>query len=236
MAAAHPAYKRFLVILVLGMGIGMGLVACGGDEDPPSAAEDKARAEKVVLTDADVPGLTKDPADDDTDTETDPSDEAFEKCLDNNVLLTDLGEDERGAEASFSDEDEEVTRSSVVTFAETKKEAEEAFDAVSKDSFAGCLEDAFKTGLQEEIGSDATVGDVAVSKLPDEDLGDEHVAYRAAVDLSAAGQSFELSFDFVFVRVDRGLAGLFAFDVEEAFAAGERTRLTKILADRLEDA
>lgn len=236
MAAAHPAYKRFLVILVLGLGLGTGLVACGDDE-PPSAADDKARAEKVVFTEADLPGLTKDDDDDeDTETETDPSDEAFEKCLNNNVLLTDLGEDERGAEASFSDEDEEVTRSSVVTFAETKKEAEEAFDAVSQDSFAGCLEDAFKTGLQEEIGSNGTVADVSVAELPDEDLGDENVGYRATVDLSAAGQSFELSFDFVFVRVDRGLAGLFAFDVGEEFAAGERTRLTKILADRLEDA
>jgi hypothetical protein len=230
--SASQGYRRILAIVVFGMA----LAACGDGEKLPTAQEDKARAERIVLTEADVPGLTKEPADDSSDTSTDPSDVAFEACLHNNPLLTTLGESERGADATFSDDDESVTRSSAVTFAESEKDAKAAFAELTSDSFAGCLEGTFKSGLQAEIGSDADVSGLKVAAVPVADVGDEAVAYRADVDLEAAGQSFPLSFDFVFIRADRGIVGLFAFDAAKPLDDAERARLAKILGDRLQDA
>ena len=59
----------------------------GGGGDVPGTQEDKARAERIVLTEADLPGLARQD-DDEADDESDP----FRKCLNDNQVLVDLGE------------------------------------------------------------------------------------------------------------------------------------------------
>ncbi len=75
-----------------------------------------------------------------------------------------------------------------------------------------------------------------MTTLPDEDLGDESVGYRATLDLvGGGGESASFAFDYVFLRVDRAIAALFSFDIDDTLDAGDRSRLAGILVDRMED-
>ena len=67
--------------------------------------------------------------------------------------------------------------------------------------------------------------EVTLSKLPDDDQGDESVGYRAAIDLGPAGRTVTLSMDFAFLRVDRTLGTLAAFDFQDGVDDDERSRL-----------
>ncbi len=224
------------LVLILALGVGLGLAGCSSDDEKVATPQqDKAAAERAVLTEADVPDMTRD-EDDPSDDEEDPSDAAFEECVNNNVLLTNLGEDERGAESTFSNDDSSSTRGSSVTFAPSEDEAKSAFAELERSTFAGCFQDVLRTSFDEEVGAEATVSEFSVEPLTVEELGDETAAFRAMVTLEGPGQTLELSFDFVFVRVDRAIGGLFAFDVGDPLDPAERVRLSEIITERMEDA
>ena len=226
---------RRAVTLALGMALGLAVCGGGDEEKVGTPAEDKARAERVVFTELDLPGLTRD-ADDPSDDESDSSDAAFKECVNDDPLLTKLGEDDRGAESTFSNDDSTVTRGSSVTFAVTEEEAQAAFAELERSSFAGCFQDVLRASFEEGLGDDATVGDFSVQPLTVEELGEETAAFRALVTLEGPGQTLELAFDFVFFRIGRGLGGFFAFDVGDPLDVAERVRLSEILSERLEDA
>lgn len=216
----------------LGLLLAVALAACGGDDGVPPPAEDKARAQRVVLNERDLPGLTREDTDGDDD-ETDPSEAAFNRCLNNNPLLTQAGEDPRGAESEFGNDDETQNVASFATFAEDEKAATAALAVLRQPAFRGCFENALRSVLEEEEGGDADITGVTVTELPAGDLGDERVGYRSTVDVAAGTELETLVSDFVFVREGRGLAALFVFDVTETFDPNERLRLSQLLADRL---
>ncbi|MEA2687033.1 MAG: hypothetical protein QOE93_2228 [Actinomycetota bacterium] len=221
---------RTRYLLAVASTLALALAGCGGgDDEVPTVAEDTARAERIIFNEDDFPGYTLDA--DDEDDEDDP----FRECLGGNQVLIDLGDGPRSAEADFSKDDGNITRSSAAILTVSEDEAEEAFAVLTESDFADCFKDAIQAGLDDAVGDDADVNDVTVSKLPDEDLGEETVGYRGQATLEDATESIDLSFDYVFFRVDRGLAVLFTFDVDDELSGGERTRLAKVLVQRLED-
>jgi len=215
--------------LLVGLVLTMALVACGGgDEKVPAAAEDKAQAERIVLTEADVPDLTRTEEED-----SDDGSEPFQKCLNDNVLLTKLGDGPRSAESSFGNEDETIVRASAVNLAESEGDAMAAFAELNRANFVGCFEEAVRTAFEEELSG--SFSNLEVIKLPVEKVGDDTVAFRTTLDLELV-RSLALSLDYVFFRVGRGLGVLFSVDVDGTLDAAERTRLVKAIAGRLEDA
>lgn len=216
---------RFILFLTVA------LVACGGGDDPPTAAEDQARAERMVFTAADFPDLIEVEEDDSDDDEDDP----LKDCL-SDPLLTELGNGPRSAESTFNDEDETQVRASIVNLAETEDAAEEAFGAVTTPAFLTCFEDAVRTGFEEGIDEGLAATNLSVTNLPDAEFGDESVTYRVTLNLEVPGQTVPASFDYVFIREGRAVAILFAFDIEDSLDDDERKRLAELLSDRMQDA
>ena len=231
-AGTNVRHRSLAVAVALALAMALALGACGSDggDEVPSPQEDRARAERIVLTDADLPGLARQD-DDDADDEDDP----FRKCLNDNQVLVDLGEGPRSAEATFGDAEETVVRSSAVNLAENDDDAEAAFDEVERPTFVGCFEDAIATGFDEGIGESANLENLEVDELSVDEYGDETVAYRATVDVVAAQERLSLAFDYVFFRVDRAIAVLFSFDVGQTFDEADRNRLSEVLTDRMAD-
>ncbi len=226
MTTATHGYRRLLIILLLSVA----LVACGKEEEIPTAQEDAARAERVVLHESDLPGFTRDDGDDED--ESDPADEAFEECAEGTSLSTSGEADERGAESSFTnDDDDSIQVLSGVSFFETEKEAEAAFAPLTAPEFAPCLENAFRT-VFGDVSDQATVT-VSVSEVPTEESADEHVGYRVVVSAFGPGGARTGYLDFIFLRVGRGAATIGAFQVAEPFDNDERNRLSEIVTDRL---
>ncbi len=203
----------------------------GGGDKLPSVADDKARAERIILTDADFPGLEREDDEEDDDDESD----SFRQCLNENQMLADLGEGPRSAEATFSDEDETLARASAVNLAESEDEAEEAFAELEQSSFVGCFENAIRTGFGDELGDGVEIDDLSVSELRVGDLGDEAIGYRATVDLVGQDDEASFAFDYVFIRVGRAVGVLFSFDIDTTFDEDDRERLSETLADRMAD-
>ncbi|HEX7276087.1 MAG TPA: hypothetical protein VF244_01815 [Acidimicrobiales bacterium] len=103
------------------MALALVLAGCGGGgDDLPSAADDTARAGRIVLTEAEFPGLVREDDENDDDAE---EDDPFRECLNESQLIADLGEGPRSAEATFvGGEDEAQVRASAVTLAESEAE------------------------------------------------------------------------------------------------------------------
>ena len=147
------------------------MVACGGDEEsssdttaaPPITSTtlsqvqlDDQKAQRVVLTAADLPGFTEDPPE--PDDESPEVQAAVYACLNNDPLLMQLGEDNdpRGHGApDFSNGD--MTASSSVTFAETEDQARAAIAALSATSFPTC----FSAALTAELRRDGSLTNVS---------------------------------------------------------------------------
>ncbi len=217
---------RYIVMVALALA----MAGCGGGDEVPSVADDSARAGRMVLTEADLPGLVRDDDESDEDDEDDP----FRQCLNDNQLLADLGEGPRAAEASFADADETLVRASAVTLAESEEDAEEAFAELERPAFIGCFENAIRTSFTEELGDDVDIENLEVADLA-ADFGDESVGYRATLDLIGEDDQASFAFDYVFIRVDRAVAALFSFDIDDTFDTADRSRLAGILVDRMEN-
>jgi hypothetical protein len=225
--AGSKARRRYRFILLLTVA----LVACGGDEDVPTAAEDRARAERMVFTAADLPDLTQG-EEDDSDDEDDP----VRACLNGNPVLTELGNGPRSAEATFNDEEETLVRASTVNLAESEDDAKEAFAEVEGAAFLTCFEGAVREGFEEGIDEGLAATNLSVSNLRDAEYGDESVTYRVTLNLEVPGQTVPASFDYMFLREGRVVGVLFAFDINGSLADAERKRLAELLSDRMQDA
>ncbi len=227
---------------------GVTLGACaggGGGSTPPSAADDKARAGEVVLRQADLPRLREEPRVEDDETEPSPGEEdaeddaledRFLSCLGDNALLDNLGKGPRGESSEFNDDEGSVSVLSLVVFAEQEDEAEAAFAEMSRQGVAECLEETLRTTF-EQFGS---APEISVSTLPVDTRSDGQIGYRITLvpdlppELDALPDT--ASFDLVFLRGGRGLAGLFLTDRAGTFDEGERARLTDLLSKRLREA
>ena len=227
------------------------LVACGGgdsssaDKDrstttaapttttiPPPAA-DKARAERIVLTAADVPGFKADPPDPDEDVDA-SSDEAFARCTNNNPLVVAGDDNPRSADSPDFSRGEMETVASSATFAEKEEVATALLTDLSAPAFAGCLEGALAKTFQEALGSGASPVTVSTTRLPDQALADQAVAYRSVATVPTGRTSkLTLNFDTTFIRKGRALGFLLVLKQGSPFRDSERMRLASLIASRM---
>ena len=229
------------------------LASCGGDGDSSSAdrdgptttvaptstipppAADKARAQRIVLTAADVPGFTAKPPDPEEDAD-DTSDEAVAQCAKNNPLVLE-GDDPRSADSpDFSKGDDEETVSSSATFAETEEAARLFMADIGAPAFAGCFDDAFTKVAAADPEARGVTFKVSTTPLPAPGVGDQSVAYRSVITGSQGRTRVTFNGDFTFIRTGRALA-FFAVTKQGApFRESERMRLASVIARRMASA
>jgi hypothetical protein len=195
------------------------------------AEADKDKAQRIVLTAADVPGFTVDVAN--TSTKNADLEAAANACVNNNPLLVRLGEatDPRGARSPDFTMGETLTVGSSATFGETEDEARSAIAALSAPAFTGCFSDA----LAAELGKNPALTNVTVttSRLPTVAAGDQSIGYRSTARLRVSGTAVTFYFDFTFVRTGRGVTVLSDVTVGNAYPEADRTRLATVLAGRM---
>jgi hypothetical protein len=192
---------------------------------------DKAKAPRVVLTLADLPGYTMDPPD---PTATSSLGTEAGACINNNPVLARLGDDSdpRGTVGADFSKGENITVGSSVTFAETDDQARTAFTDLSAASFPSCFSKAFAADLKKQ---DPTFTNVSVNttKLPAITVGDQSVGFRNVARVTSSGVNVTLNIDFTFIRVGRAVAELDTVAVATQFAAADRLRLATALAGRM---
>jgi len=93
-----------------------------------------------------------------------------------------------------------------------------------------CLKEGLKASVLD--GADSGVS-VQTSPLPGPTYGDESVASRTVMAISAPGERVTIHVDFVFLRAGRMLAGIFAFQNGSPFPERERNRLAAVLESRM---
>lgn len=234
---------RTPAVVALAAAVAVGVGACGGGGSggpaPPGttttslspAQLDKARAQRVVLTAADLPGYTTDPpgaARDSAEFEA-----AADACVRNNPLIVALGEDDdpRGASSPGFRRGDTVRVTSSVTFGDTEAAARTVMADLGAPSFPACFSAAFTA----ELRKDAANSDVAVTTttLPADQLGDQSVAFRTVARFRTQGTNVTLNIDFTFVRVGRGFGSVQDLSATTAFPDAERIRLATALATRM---
>ncbi len=188
---------------------------------------DEQKAERAVLSAADLSGYTEDAPDPD---EEDVA--AAEECLEQNALLIRLGDDDDPRGAGSPDFTRDVhTVSSSVTFAETEDEARAALAVMDRQNVVTCLGDALAAELRGTPGF--TDVRVTSSKLPAINAGDQNVGHRLVVRAGAAGQSITVNVEFTFMRAGRGVAVFQAVSETTTFPASDRSRLAGLVAGRM---
>lgn len=236
--------RQGMALLVLAA---MLLVACGddgGDEassttvaptTPTTVSQielDKQKAQRVVLTAADLPGFTQDPPD--AGDQSADLEAAANACVNNDVLLVRLGEDSdpRGAKSEDFSRGETQSVTSSVTFGENEDQSRASLTAVGAAAFPGC----FSNALATELRKDATFSNVSVStaRLPNlTGAGDQSVGWRSTARARVSGQNVTFYFDFTFVRVGRAVSVLSGLGFGTPFPEADRSRLATLLAGRM---
>ena len=231
----------------LGLAAVLVLSGCGDDEDSASSTTttvapattttlsqvqlDKQKAQRIVLTAADLPGYTQDPPDPSGDS---PEFEAAANaCVKNNPLIVALGQDTdpRGATSADFSKGETVTVSSSVTFGETEDAARSVMADLNAASFPACFSAAFTTELRKDTtNSNVTV---TTTKLPAINVGDQSVAYRTVARFRTQGTNIVLNIDFTFIRVGRAFGSIQDLQATTVFPEAERLRLATALAGRM---
>lgn len=219
------------------------LVACGDDEDSSSPTTapatsttvsqvelDRQKAQRVVLTAADVPGYTQDPERSQNSAEVEA---AVNACVNNNPLLVRLGEDSdsRGAKSPQFSRGDALSVTASATFGETEDEARGAITAFEAPSFNGC----FSNAVAAELRRDPAYSNVSVTtaRLPALNAGDQSIGYRTTARLRTAGQAVTFYLDYTFVRSGRGVAVLSGNGVNTPVPEADRSRLATTMAGRL---
>jgi hypothetical protein len=192
---------------------------------------DRQKAQRIVLTAADVPGFTADPPDpvDGSDT----LEEQAAPCFNNNRLLVRVGQpsDSRGAASPDFSKGRDIGVGSGVTFAATEDEARSALADIGAASFPACFSKVLSDDLQGAPG--VTNVSATTTRLPALAVGDQSVGYRSVLKARSSGTSVTLNFDFTFIRSGRAVAILDAFSTGAPFPTAERSRLATLLAGRM---
>ena len=200
--------------------------ACGG-ADTPTAAEDKAMAERIVLTAADLPGFTMEPEETDTDAAT-----GFEDCVDNPLLG---GEDNpRSVDgADFTQDDGDLRVRSGAFVAAKVDEARSAFSDIAAALPGQCLKEGLARAIRDGADRGLTVRDITAAPLPKVEGAEDYAATRLTVPIEVGRQRVSLYVDMTFLRKGRVLAGVFTFRSGAPFLDSERTRLVDLVGERL---
>ena len=231
---------------VLGLAAVLVLGGCGDDNDssaptttvPPAttttlsqAQLDKQKAQRIVLTTADLPGYTVDPPDPSGDTP--EVDAAVNACANNNPIFVqlDLDNDPRGAASPDFSKGEAVTVGSGVTFADTEDQARSLMADLNAASFPACFSRAILADLREAPG--VTNARVNTTKLPAIAAGEQSFGYRAVARFRFVDENVTLNLDWTLIRVGRAVAGLDALWTTTPFPEAERLRLAQAIAGRM---
>jgi hypothetical protein len=114
-------------------------------------------------------------------------------------------------------------------------EARDAFGKLSARATRRCLaREVADTAAEETEGTpELTIGEPSTVRLPVERQGDQRAGGRATLPMSTSGLDIELTVDYVFVRVGRGVALLALADVQRPFDEDLRADLTRTVVRRL---
>jgi len=203
--------------------------ACGGGSATPTVAEDKAAAERMVLTSADLPDFTPDP--DDTSDASSP--DAIDLCAKDDPVLTKKGE-KRGVDGTDFTKDGGILRvQSTVTLVATESEAGTRFSKV-KALFTGqCVKDGLKEAIQRSAPPGVKLGDVSSSSLPAPRLTEDEFALRFTIPVEASAERTSVFVDETFLRRGRVVGAVLTFGSGSTFPEAERARLIGLVAARL---
>ena len=233
------AMRKILVLALLVL-----VPACGGGDSEESsdattapttgratAEVDKARAGRIVLTGADLPGYTEDASADEDSPEVD---KAFATCVDNDPILTaEPDTNPRTVDGSDFDKTDEMSVSSSATIGETEDQARKAIAQLRGQGVLDCMGRSFREELSESLGAQALLREVSVEKLPVAAAGDESVGLRLLATIGVANQSVRVSSDVTAIRRERAVAFLVTTGVNEPFPEVERTALANKMASRM---
>ena len=201
--------------------------ACGGSSTP-SAKEDKERAERVVLTLADLPGFVVDPEEDDDDKASD-----LNKCVNGNPTWTEDPKPRGFSSPDFSKDDDNVVVSSGAVLTVKVPEAQRAMADMREALASECLREGLKASVLDGADSGVSVRSVQTTPLSGPPYGDESVASRTVMQISAPGERVTMNVDFVFLRAGRMLAGVFTLQIGSPFPDAERNRLAALVESRM---
>jgi len=203
--------------------------ACGSGSAKPSVAGDKAKAQSIVITSADVPDFTAE-ADDNSD---EGSPNPLDRCVKNNPLLT-KGDKPRGASGpGFTKDDGNLHIGSGVVFAEKEADARQAFSDLKGALVSQCVKDGLKAAVEDGAQPGLTVGNVSSAALPAPKVTDEVAASRLTVPLEAGGKRLSVFVDLTILRQGRVFGGVYITGSGSPFPDAERTRLATLVGKRM---
>ena len=209
-------------MLAVAIAMVVSAAACGGESDPPTAAEDKATAERIVLTSSDMFGYTAEPTDNAEGTS------SLDDCIKDNPLMK-PGDNPRGVEGTdFGKDDGNVHVGSGAALAEKEADAEKALSAIETTLAGQCVKDGLKAAIEDDAPRGLRVGDVSSSALPSLDVTDDSVVTRLTVPMTALGDDVSLYLDLTYLREGRTLGGLVTLQTGSPFPDAERIRLSLI--------
>lgn len=230
-------------IPVLALSVLVLVPACGGGDSKSSkttsapttvratAEVDKARAGRIVLTGADLPGYTEDAS---TDVDSPEVDRAFSACVNNDPILTaEPDTNPRTVDGSDFDKTDEMSVSSTATIGETEYQARAALAQLRQESVPSCMARTFREELGRSIGSEALLRSVDVQNVSVPAAGDESLGLRLLATVGVANQTVRVTSDVTVIRRERAVAFLVTTGVNEPFPEAERTALADKMAARM---
>lgn len=113
----------------------------------------------------------------------------------------------RAASPDFAHGDEQFASHAVAVYP-TSADADAALSELISPNTRTCLGDELKQEIADEAEGEAEVGEVTISELNVEPLGQRSAGLRIHVPISASGLDVDVYSDYVFGQVDRGLTML----------------------------
>jgi hypothetical protein len=212
--------------------LAVALAGCGGDKKPASSgstdtqAADRAKAEKLVLVQADFPtgwaGTTAQP----NTEEDDEQGAALAGCV--GAVDPAVAESATVTGKDFAKDTGEV--SSEVTYVKTTAQAQQDLAAITGSKLETCVKDFAGDLLQKELeGSGATLVRFDFVRIEADKVGDATEAFRMTATVSADGQNLSIFIDLIFILKGRAEISLSFSEVGKPFdAALQKSLLTKM--------
>jgi hypothetical protein len=193
------------------------------------ASDDEQLAADVVLRLADLPsGYTEDEATPDEQDEGDPVDQ----CLGDEAAELDAATTAEADSPDFS-RGETTTVGSDAAVLKEERDAEQAMDLISSDTFKQCLDAAVVEELKSGTGEEGvTFGDVSLEDASFANVADETKALQFSVAIQAEGQEFPFYVDIVVFRAGRVVASLTLANLGEPYPASVGVDLARKMAAR----
>ncbi|MGI9022272.1 MAG: hypothetical protein ACR2HV_03350 [Acidimicrobiales bacterium] len=217
--ARTPGLAIAAALLLIGAACGG-----GGGSKTPTVAEDRATAERIVLTKADLPGFTEDATDD--------TSSGLDKCF-GRSQLPGAKDNPRGVNGTDYTKDRGTLRvQSSAGIAEKEVEATQMFSDFEAALSSQCLKDALKANVEASTPG-LRAGEVTSAPLPDPGVTDDSVATRLTIPISVDGERLSLVVDIMFLRQGRALATFSTLGQDTPFPEAERTRLVALVGERM---